>query len=337
MKTQLNIKNTQGLSLVELMIAMAISAILMIGISQIFSSNKRSYNVQDESARMQESGRYAFNTLMQDIRRAGYFGGNAQTSAITGSVGIAPPARNCLTGNTSWGRMIERPIYGLNDGNTDIDADALAVDYTGCIPNADYLRGDILVSRYTKSTNIPTATMAANPNRLYIRNSLFSGFLFLGSEDAANLVSETPNGVHELAASAYYVGPSGRSCRFNDAGNNPIPIPALQREVLSSTGIPEREEVANGVEYIQFQYGADSNGDLSVNRYYDANDFSNMESVSPNWTQVVTVRLWVLVRADCPTNNYVNSQTYVMGDANYGPMNDGFKRQLYSTTVAVRN
>ena len=335
-------KKSQGLSLVELMVAVVVSSVLMLGISEIFTLNKQSYNVQDENARMQESGRYAFNTLMTDIRRAGYFGGSANTSEMTGSLGITVPNRTCPGGNTNWGRMIERPFYGLDDGNTDTDGDSLAVDYTGCIPDDDYLRGDIIVTRYTRGTTVDATILAANPNRIYVRNSMFSGRVFTGAQFASNVsdnsIDETPNETRELAASAYYVGPSGRNCRFNDAANNPIPIPALQREVLSNTGTPTREEVASGIEQIQFQYGIDSNGDFSVNRYYNADDLSNSDTITPNWTQVVTTRLWVLVRADCPTNGYTNTKTYAMGDITYDPNpDDGFKRQLYSTTVSSRN
>jgi prepilin-type N-terminal cleavage/methylation domain-containing protein len=332
MKSTLNIfKKSHGLSLVELMVAMVVSSILMVGISQIFSLNKKSYKAQDETARMQESGRYAFNTLMQDIRRAGYFGGNANVDNITGTSGIATPAQDCLTSDTSWGRMIERPLYGLNDTVNDAGT---GDNYTGCI--TDYIRGDILVTRYVSGAQVPDSTLilAANANRLYVRNSLFVGRLFKASVegDTNNEVTETPNAVHELAASAYYVGPSGRNCRFDAS----VAIPALLRKKLSSAGIPERDEVANGIEHIQFQYGVDSNTDFSVNRYYNADDLSNDEAVLPNWTQVVTTRFWVLVRADCPTNGYNNTKSYVMGDTTY-TVNDNFKRQMYSTTVTTRN
>lgn len=337
MKSRINtFKKSHGLTLVELMIAVTVSAILMLGVAEIFSLNKESYNVQDENARMQESGRYAFNLLMQDIRRSGYFGGNASISSITGSSSLATPDTNCLESTTtSWGRMLLRPIYGLDDTNAGYNG------ANGCIPDADYSQGDILVTRYTKGSDVSTATMAANPNRLYIRNSLFVGRLFVGSLEAQttagadNSVSETPVVVKELAANAYYVGPSGRNCRFNDTANNAIPIPALFREVLSSTGFPEREEVANGIEHIQFQYGVDINGDSSVNRYHNADELNNT-ATPPSWDQVVTVRLWVLVRADCPSNDYSNTKTYAMGDTPF-VANDKFKRQLYSTTVTVRN
>ncbi len=71
----LNKKNFQaGLTLVELMIAMTISSILMIGISNIYSSSKQAYKINDEFSVLQENARLAFRFLTQDIRMAGYIG-----------------------------------------------------------------------------------------------------------------------------------------------------------------------------------------------------------------------------------------------------------------------
>ena len=63
-----------GLTLVELMIAMTISSILMLGISNIYSSSKQAYKINDEFSELQENARLAFRFLTQDIRMAGYIG-----------------------------------------------------------------------------------------------------------------------------------------------------------------------------------------------------------------------------------------------------------------------
>lgn len=315
-------KKTNGVTLVELMIAMAISAILMLGISQIFQINQRSFKTGDDSARMQESGRFAFNLLMQDLRRAGYFGGNADIANITGTSGIIASTNTCPN-DTTWGRMLERRIIGLNDTNAGYP----------CIAN--YTQGDIVAMRYTEGANVSALTMAAYPNRFYLRSSMFEGRMFIGSAEAnaSNQVSETPNSVHELSAQAYYIGPSTRTCQF---ANTPVAIPAMFRQILSNTGVPTSEEVASGIENLQVQYGVDTTGDLAVNQYFNADAISNNTATTPNWDQVVSVQFWVLARAECPTNGYTNSKTYVMGDQNF-TFNDSFKRQLFSSTVSVRN
>ncbi len=65
-----------GVTLVELMVAMVVSIILLTGVSSIYFSSKRSYQVQEEFARMQENAHFAFQFITQDIRQAGYAGCN---------------------------------------------------------------------------------------------------------------------------------------------------------------------------------------------------------------------------------------------------------------------
>ncbi len=66
--------NQKGLTLIELLVALVISLVLMVGVIQLFISNKQSYQLTEEIARMQESARYAAHLIAKDIRMAGYTG-----------------------------------------------------------------------------------------------------------------------------------------------------------------------------------------------------------------------------------------------------------------------
>ena len=61
-----------GLSLVELMIALLLSTFLILGVTQIYIDNKRSYSFQQNLGDNQESARYAQVFLQQSIAKAGY-------------------------------------------------------------------------------------------------------------------------------------------------------------------------------------------------------------------------------------------------------------------------
>ena len=67
-------KRIAGLSLVELMVAIVISSVLLLGISSVYLSSRRSNTVQDALARLQENGRFAISSMTKDIRMAGYQG-----------------------------------------------------------------------------------------------------------------------------------------------------------------------------------------------------------------------------------------------------------------------
>ncbi len=62
----------KGLSLIELMIALAIGSLLILGITQIFIDNKRNYIFQRNQVNLQENARYAELLLNEYLARAGY-------------------------------------------------------------------------------------------------------------------------------------------------------------------------------------------------------------------------------------------------------------------------
>ncbi|MGE6528924.1 PilW family protein [Pseudomonas sp. NPDC077382] len=67
-------KRQQGLSLIELMVALLISSLLMLGATEIFSRSFFADRANTELTYMQESGRLALEIIGQDARRAGFQG-----------------------------------------------------------------------------------------------------------------------------------------------------------------------------------------------------------------------------------------------------------------------
>lgn len=63
-----------GLSLIELMVAMLISSFILIGLVQIFVTTRVTYQADEGLARLQENGRFAIDFLVRDIRMAGNMG-----------------------------------------------------------------------------------------------------------------------------------------------------------------------------------------------------------------------------------------------------------------------
>ncbi|MGE0082035.1 MAG: prepilin-type N-terminal cleavage/methylation domain-containing protein [Thiohalomonadaceae bacterium] len=71
MKTTISPRQ-KGITLVELMVAMVISLILLAGVSQIFISNRETYRIQNNLARLQENARFAIDLLRSDLSMAGF-------------------------------------------------------------------------------------------------------------------------------------------------------------------------------------------------------------------------------------------------------------------------
>lgn len=69
-----SIARVRGLSLIELMIAMLIGSLLLVGVIQVFGGSREAYRLSEGLARVQENGRFAVDYLQRDIRMAGHFG-----------------------------------------------------------------------------------------------------------------------------------------------------------------------------------------------------------------------------------------------------------------------
>ena len=66
-------KNQRGFTLVELMVALVIGLIILLGVAKIFSANRLTYSVLEATGRLQENGQYAMSFISQQMRRTGYY------------------------------------------------------------------------------------------------------------------------------------------------------------------------------------------------------------------------------------------------------------------------
>jgi len=110
-------KNTKGFSLVELMVAVTIGLIILVSVSAIFITSKKSYSVQDRLARLQENARFAMQYIMKDVRMAGYYG--CLTDFEIGTVanpGTVTSSLNPVPGVSSF--VMNLPIEGLKAGTS---------------------------------------------------------------------------------------------------------------------------------------------------------------------------------------------------------------------------
>lgn len=87
----------QGLTLVEILVAIVVSLILIAGVIQIFVGTRQTYRFQDALARVQENGRFAIETISRDVRQAGFVG---CTTLISVTPNPVPPLAINYSRNT---------------------------------------------------------------------------------------------------------------------------------------------------------------------------------------------------------------------------------------------
>jgi type IV pilus assembly protein PilW len=66
--------SSRGFGLIELMVALVLSLIVVLGVAQIFISAKNTYVSQNTAAGMQEDARFVLSKMIQEIRGIGMFG-----------------------------------------------------------------------------------------------------------------------------------------------------------------------------------------------------------------------------------------------------------------------
>ena len=80
----------RGVSLVELMVALTIGSLLIVGAITVYSNSRSTFAVNESLARMQDQGRYVMSVLEPDIELAGYYGFTNSPDTLRFVDGAAP-------------------------------------------------------------------------------------------------------------------------------------------------------------------------------------------------------------------------------------------------------
>lgn len=312
------IRHGRGISLVELLVSLALASIMMIGASELYLRSKMQMNTAQQLTEVRENARYALQVITADLRRAGFLG-EARPPAGPLLLTDLPLSTNCDK-STAWARAVQEPVSGLNDATKDVQR-----DYRACIPNSDYLRGDVITVRYAAPLSDTPWRNTVNTQAPYLFASLVHPRILLGRDVSNALAAEPGTSVYVLSAAAYHVAPAQES---EGLCGNDHRYPALVRRGLDNRGLPRREEITEGIENLQVRMGVDKNSDGIVDSYIEPNDTQTEHTI-------LAVRIWLLARARCAEPGYFNRERYELANQTFVP-NDQFRRELIFTTVALR-
>ncbi|WP_018717328.1 PilW family protein [Arhodomonas aquaeolei] len=90
------------------------------------------------------------------------------------------------------------------------------------------------------------------------------------------------------------------------------------------------QPLIDGVDTFQAEYGIDSDDDGSVDSYEDAGGVTD-------WSQVITVRLALLLRTQQDNLRPANADTYNVLGETVSPGSDGRLRSIFENTIVLRN
>ena len=319
------LRTQRGMTLIELTVAMAIGLFLIGGALYVYAQSKNTYRASDSLARLQESARFALDTLEPDIRLARYWGLNSEPARI-----VAPPAIvvNCGAVNVSpFALNLLEPV-GVQDDTYNV---------VGCpsFKNTPRAGSDVLILRHAEPWKNGVRPVA-DGNRLQVQTTLAQGQLFKDVNLPLAPAAGT-NSTNDVAINAYYVS---NESSFDDS------LPSLRRKSLDANGRLADEEIIPGVENLQVQLGVDTDLDGNVDRYVD----QDQPLVTPGAAgydadaRVIAVRIWLLVGTPADDPAWVDQRSYATPDADLGDLVGGsadypanFRRLQISKTIFLNN
>ena len=125
--------NTQGFTLVELLVAMAVSLLAIGAIYSTFLSQFKSYQIQEEIAAMQQNIRAAMYHMQREIRMAGCDPTGSASAGIT----AASPTSISFTKDVRGTSPGSDPDGDLDDPNEDITYNLDDSDGDGVVDELD--------------------------------------------------------------------------------------------------------------------------------------------------------------------------------------------------------
>lgn len=202
-------RRSRGFGLIELMIALVLSLIVVLGVVQVFIAAKNTYVSQGAAAVMQEDARFALSKMLQELRMVGMFGCLANiTDASSAGDFNASQITPIRWDNANLKLTLVAADVG-NSGGTPTwtvvsDCRTSATAYTGVrAPAAGQMAFPIRRLIYSFSNNqllmgVQTPGGAANPTMAVLVDNVRSFNVMFGVASSAT----------DIAASSYNSNPS---------------------------------------------------------------------------------------------------------------------------------
>jgi type IV pilus assembly protein PilW len=313
------IKDSQGFTLIELIIAMVLAMVIMAGIFRTFKSQQDAYIIQDQVADMQQSLRGAMYLMTRDLQMAGFY------------TNFDRNGRN-MNWDDRGGTENKRPLIMAGD------------NVTGASPIKDNTDTIVIVKAGREGRPLSAGEGASGANIVLVSRDLSNpadgvedlnaaakkfGVLIKSNLTAADFfqvdASGTPVPLGTLNES---YGPGDLVYRadvmiyrvYDADASNPYPR-LVRRNLGDDTGT--YEVVAEHIDNLQLRY--------------QLSDGTWVDNPNGNEQRIRAVHVFLLGRTAYPQRGWRDTETYTFANNPITNPNDAYRRKLISTVVKTRN
>ncbi len=300
----------KGMTLIELLVAMACLVLVLAGVYHVFFTQSLSSTAEINILEAQINARAGMDRIAHVLRHAGF---GCRDSFRDGKT---------MDGNDPNGTLVsvDSMLWNFQDNNaTGQPANADAVDVVHGFRKA----GEVTTAITTNSTDRDTVYFNSTADDPVVIDDTrnfhdyicffphMEGDIFYGvSGSTSPLTVDSDIQLLQEDASIFMVTPT--RITLNADGDLIFQIFADGFD----------DEVASGFEDLQFEYTEDG---------------STWAGVPANPNKVIAIRAWLLARSARGDPGYTDTRTYTYAGQTVGPFNDNVHRWLIEETVWIRN
>lgn len=331
-------RHAAGLSLVELLVAIAIGLVVVAGVVQVYLSARQAYRATEALARVQEAGRFAISALMRDIRMAGYSGcadpggipvnnivdldgdGSADSGYTLGTAAAVRIDDEITTGPGVAGtdritllfaepRMV--PIVSAGNAGSTAEVKIASNPY-------GFQAGDVIVVTDCQQADVFAATTVSGGGA---GGSPVTIAIAAANNTTPRLSKDYRKDytwAMQVVSRSYFVGDTGRT----DASGQPIY--ALYRQDDGGTPV----ELVEGIQGMEISVALDTDGDGAADARSDSPG-----SVPADEIVAVTVSLWARSTVDYVVET---PRSFSVGTETVNPT-DNRLHLVFTATAGLRN
>lgn len=363
-KTIPKIRNLQGFTIIELMIAMVLGLLLTTGITKVYITSKDTYILSENLSRLQESARFAMGFLTQDIRMAGFM-----PCRMTANMS------NTLNSTESFLDFFNQSLVGYEGGVSTFPS---GFPSTGTSPGdrvtgtdaVVILRGDDEVYKVTQHNPVSAQFKVNDLHTLddgdvaLICDGTSSAIFQVTNVNSSNVTivhntgTGTPGNCSKFLGGngdcsdttglePHTYGPGSQLVKFNAVGyfigiSTSGTGRSLYRRRLNTNNSTltvafASEELLDGIENMQILYGEDTDSDTEPERYLTANNVAS-------WNNVVAVKVGLLAHTPDQVNKINDTNSYNVAGTQIADTattithgGDQRLRNVFNSTIKIRN
>ncbi len=338
----------RGVTLVEMMVSMTLGLIILSALVAVYVGSRGAYRVNDNLARVQESGRFALEYLSQDLRMTSFAGCRSRNLSseqdtlfnITAAPALAFNGTNAIAGfenGTGWSN---------SSGVTRAAGDVLNVQHASsqAVPltaNVDFDARTLSLLNNSQRIRRDDTVLLANCERAMLFRVTNDPQPTAPGNHPTTLAFAASGNLPTLTVPPFSQASRAEVLRFNSVWYFVGQAPNGSRALYRTDG-SQAEAIVDGVVDMDLLFALDDSipVDGVADRYLPA---SAIKSSAPDeWSKVIGVRVSVLV-ASAEDQLAAQPMTYALrdldgdGQADTETAPDRRLYQVFTTTVALRN